>query len=451
MHELRLRLDGLRRTLRASLWFVPAVAVVVALVAAEVLGRVEAVDQRAWFGLVVTGSATTAQTVLQTIATSLITVTGLTFSTAVVALQVATGQYTPRLLRNFLADRGNQVVLAGLVATFTYSLVLLRRIHSPNGAGEEALVPVVGVTVAVLLALGCVALLVYFFHHVTTQLRVETVMADVVEQTLATIDVVHPERGEDHTPVELPEPPDDALRLVARRSGHLQNVDLDRLLDVARQRGVNLRLRPWVGDHVVVGTTLAWAWPADGVDDGVGEDTDGLEAALHRTLHVGRDRSLEFDPAFGMREIVDIAVRAMSPAVNDPTTAVLAVQELTTVLVRLGRRRLDDSLRHDGPIHVSLPRPDFRAYLALAQDQIRRAGCREPAVAVALLRQLGDAAETLRDPGLLADLDERADAVVDAVRAAGLAEIDLRAVLEARHHLYRVEQGRADPEEAAAD
>ena len=192
------------------------------------------------------------------------------------ALQVATGQYTPRLLRNFLADRGNQVVLAGLVATFTYSLVLLRRIHSPNGSDEQAVVPVVGVTVAVLLALGCVALLIYFFHHVTTQLRVETVMADVVEQTLATIDVVHPERGEDHTPVDLPEPPDDAMRLVARRSGHLQNVDLDRLLVVARGRGVNLRLRPWVGDHVVVGTTLAWAWPADGVDDGVGEDTEGF-------------------------------------------------------------------------------------------------------------------------------------------------------------------------------
>ena len=136
MHELRLRIDAVRRSLRVSLWFLPAVAVVAAMVAAEALGRVHAIDEQALFGLVFTGSADTAQAVLQTIATSLITVTGLTFSTAVVALQVATGQYTPRLLRNFLADRGNQVVLAGLVATFTYALVLLRRIRS-GGPGDR--------------------------------------------------------------------------------------------------------------------------------------------------------------------------------------------------------------------------------------------------------------------------------------------------------------------------
>jgi uncharacterized membrane protein len=449
VHEVRLRLQAHRRALRASLWFLPAVAATAGVVLGEAFARVSLVQDGALFGLVFTSSADTARTVLQTIATSLITVTGLTFSTAVVALQVATGQYTPRLLRNFLADRGNQVVLAGLVATFAFSIVLLRRVQSP-APGQDAVVPVVGVTVAIAMALGCVGLLIYFFHHVTTQLRVETVMEDVVTHTLRAIDTVHPERDEDHTPIDLPEPPDGAIAVPVHRSGHVQSVDLDALLGVARDTGLDIRLRPWVGDHVTAGTTLAWAWANDGAAT-IPVDEGDLAERCHRAIHVGRDRSVESDPAYGMREIVDIAVRAMSPAVNDPTTAVLAVQELTTVLARLGGRHVDDSVRHDDTVHVSLPRPDFTAYVALAQDQIRRAGAREPAVAVALLHCLRDVAETVRAPHLLPALTERADAVVAAVQDAGAADLDLVPVLAAHDHFCRVRDGRADPQEATAD
>jgi uncharacterized membrane protein len=442
------RLAARRRSLQVSLWFRPALAAVLALLLAEALSRVTVVEDGAVFGLVFTGSADTASTVLQTIATALITVTGLTYSTAVVALQVATGQYTPRLLRNFLADRGNQTVLAGLVATFVFALVLLRRVRAA-GNGQEAIVPTIGVTVAILMALGCVGLLVFFFHHVTTQLRVETVMEDVVRLTLEAIDRVHPERDDDHQPVDLPDPPADALTLRTRRSGHLQSVDLDGLRAIACDTGLDIRLRPAIGDHLTAGTTLAWAWvvDADGQPD---VDPDELERRCHTAMHIGRDRSLDVDPAFGMREIVDIAVRAMSPAINDPTTAVMAVQELTVILARLGRRRLDDSMRHDGGVRVSLPRPDFGAYVALAQDQIRRAGAREPAVAVALVRQLCDVAETVRSAELLPVLTEHADAVVEAVRGEGWDGRDLDPVGDAHEHFLHVRDGRAHPEEAVA-
>ena len=336
---LRLRTRAFVERLGSSLWFLPTVTTVVAAVAAEVLGGIGTSPGTAE-SVFFSGGPDAARTILATITGSMITVTGLIFSLTVVALQVASGQFTPRLLRTFLADRGNQIVLSAFIATFVYAILLLRQVRD---ATEDAAanVPGPGVSIGIVLTAVCVGLLVYFIHHLTDQLRVETVMRRVAANTLEAIDATHPEDAEP-TGGGLPSPPDDALRLRSTASGYLQSLDLDALFGVASAAGVHIRLRPWLGEYVAERTSLAWAWPADeGVPVGPDEiDVDRLTQGVHDAVQFGQDRTHNLDVAFGIRQLVDIAVRALSPGVNDPTTAVQTVHLLTDVLISLGTRPL---------------------------------------------------------------------------------------------------------------
>lgn len=447
----RLRLIGLLDQLRSSLWFLPTVATFVAGIAAEVLGRVSGDDVIA-SSLLFSGGSSAARSILGTIAGSMITVTGLTFSLTVVALQVASGQFTPRLLRTFLSDRGNQVVLSAFIATFAYSLLLLRTVRDESDAGP-ANVPGPGVSLAIGLTVLCVALLVYFIHHLTDQLRVESVMAEVVRETLHTIESSH---AEDANPTGggLPNVPHGAARVRARRSGYLQSLDLDKLFDVARAagNGVNVRLRPQVGDHVTRDATLAWVWPVRVGDDEQGPipfDVDQFGHRLHGAIQIGADRTMRQDVAFGIRQLVDIAVRALSPGVNDPTTAVEAVHKLTEVLLPLGTRPLHDLTRNDDEVVVGVPRPDFADYLGMANAQIRRYGADEPEVVRALAAMLRDLAEVVGDDQCRA-VEEQVDALAAAVAATPLLAHDLQGCQDALAEVGAALEHRGHQPRAAA-
>ncbi|MBD0324301.1 MAG: DUF2254 domain-containing protein, partial [Aldersonia sp.] len=182
----RLRLRGLNEHLRGSLWFLPTVAVVVAVIAAEVMVRIPTLESGALADLLA-ADVDGARGMLTAIAGSVITVTGLVFSLMVVSLQLASQQFSPRLMRTFMRDRGTQVVLGVFLATFAYALAVLRAIRG----GETPYVPEVAVLAAFLLALASVAALVYFVHHATTEIRVDTMMRDVERETLETIERVY--------------------------------------------------------------------------------------------------------------------------------------------------------------------------------------------------------------------------------------------------------------------
>lgn len=448
---IRLRFAAFRERLSSSLWFLPTVFTVVAVIAAEVLGHVSPTDQVSTSSFFFNGGADAARVILGTITGSMITVTGLTFSLTVVALQVASGQFTPRLLRTFLADRGNQIVLSAFIATFAYSILLLRQVRNVTDIGPGN-IPGVGVSVAIVMTGVCVGLLVYFIHHLTNQLRVETVMKEVAHDTLVTIERTHPA---DATPTGggLPNPPDDAIRLRATGSGYLQSLDLDSLFGVASRAGVNIRLRHWVGDYVPRHTTLAWAWPTGDAEVPVGPeqiDVERLAQGVHDSIQLGPDRSLKEDVAFGIRQLVDIAVRALSPGINDPTTAVEAVHHLTDVLIELGRRPLHDLVRNDDRIVVGIPRADFAAHLDLAHRQIRRYGASEPAVVRALARNLRDLAEVV-DVGRLEHVVEQAARLEAAVEAADLSDADRDEVAHPLASVQGVVEGRADTSGPLAD
>lgn len=450
--ELRLRLRAAWQDVRDSLWFLPALTTAAAIVAAQVLGDVELVDpgtEAFLFG----GGSEAARTVLGTIAGSMITVTGLTFSLTVVALQVASGQFTPRLLRTFLGDRGNQVVLSAFIATFVYCLVLLRTIQDPDES-FAGVVPRLGVSVAVLLALLCVGLLVYFIHHLTDQLRVDSVMDEVASETLATIDRVHPVDARP-TGGGLPRPPDDAVVVRARRSGYLQSLDLEALFEGAKDGtvAVNVRLRPTLGSYVVEGTTLAWAWPAatDDVDEGPSPiDRAALSEVVHGAVHLGRERTLDQDVAFGIRQLVDVAVKALSPGVNDPTTAVQAVERLTDVLAVLATRPLFGMVRNDDAVVVGVPSAGFAEHLDLALRQVRRYGVDEPAVVRAMaacLRDLAEVAGTTQLEAVTAQLV----ALESALAAADMLEHDRSSCVPALAEVEAVVAGRAGALPVLAD
>ena len=406
--DIKVRAAGLWDDLRDSLWLIPAVSVVLAVSLAPVLATLEPLPGWIPDELVFAGTPDGARAILAQLAGATITVVGLVFSLTVVALQMAASQFTPRLLRTFLRDRRVQFVVSGMIGSAVYAVGVLRLVRT-DGDGVDAFVPRLAVTVALVLSFGAVGLLLYFLHYVTQHLRVDVVMTEIVAFSSRQLGALPNER--ETIPDRLaPDPPGDAIPLWAQRDGYLQVVDVGGLAAATREVGVRLRLRPTLGDWVTEGTTLAWVWGDDG--EVVPADRTALGAMVHRHLFLGVDRTESTDLAFGLRQLQDVATRALSPGVNDPTTAVLAVHQMAAVLCRYAAHPLGDEVVDDadGTVRVASPRPGFNALLELAVGATRRYGRSDPEVIAALLTLLIDVAEHV------ADSADRCDAVREQVQ-----------------------------------
>lgn len=388
------RIAGWWDDLRDSLWFLPAVVVAAAVGLGAVLIALEPAPS--WVPRVVQfgGTPDGARTILSELAGATITVVGLVFSMTVVALQMASSQFTPRLLRTFLRDRGVQAVLSVMIASAVFDVIVLSSVRSP-GDDVEAFVPRLAVSAALLLAGTAVGLLVYFLHHVTQSLRVDVIIRSISRQTLHQIGDADP--GRDDLPdQDPPDPPDEAFAVTAQRDGYLQLVDEHVLVETCRRLGYRVRIRPVLGEWVCTGTTLAWAWPDERQGTG---DHEELRTGLHRGLHLGRDRTESADLAFGIRQLQDIALRALSSGVNDPSTAAIVTTQLSVIMVALADRPLGASLLFDddGQLRVAVPRPTFPAFLELVIGPIRRNATTELTVLLATVTLLTDVAERVAD------------------------------------------------------
>lgn len=439
-----LRLRSLGQSLGGSLWFLPTLSVTGAALLAALLTRVT-VDQSLLAALVFTGGVDGARSVLEVVAGSVITVTSLVFSLTIVTLQLASSQFSPRLLSTFLRDRGNQIVLSVFLSTFAYSLTVLRTIHAGDDQ-RPPFVPDLAVSVAFLLVGASLAALVYFINHITQQIRVDTMMRDVEEETRRTIDRVHPDplRPQDKEPA-APRPPQRAVAVPAPRSGFVQDTAAGSLCQVACEQDLVLRLHAAVGEQVVEGAPLAWAWTRE--EAAPAPDVDRLRTPVGDAVQVGHERTPQQDVAFGLRQLVDIAAKALSPGVNDPTTAVHAVGHLASLLGVLAGRRLQPLLRHDeeGVLRVAVARPDFAAYLDLACGQVRRYGADEPAVTTALLWLLREVAScTVTDEQRLCVAEQCAMALAAAERETDEPR-DLSTVREAAEAVSRAVAGNPRP------
>ena len=413
-----------------ALWVLPTVSVVVFLVAGAALSRVEVGEGSALAALAFQGSAEDARSLLIVVSSTMITVTGLVFALTIVALQIASGQYSPRLLRNFMRDRGTQLVLSIFVGAFAYSTAGLYTV-GVQGSAKEAFVPRLAVSGSLALALASVGVLIYFIHHLAHSIQIDTIMSQVEREARSVIDDVYPQRPRYGEAEEMcPEPPMEAVGLPSARSGYVQAVDPDLLVRAAVRHDLVIVLAKQVGDHVVAGTPIAWAWRRSAGPPPPG--TDLLREAVDDAVQVGFERTMVQDVGFGIRRLVDIANKALSPAVNDPYTGVQAVHHLSVVLCRLAGLRLGDWTVHDdqGELRAAVPRPKFADYLRLGTAQIRRYGAAEPALTRALI-------VLLRDVGASSATEDRRQAcvrhihlVIDDARRATAQPADVEAIAD---------------------
>jgi uncharacterized membrane protein len=412
---------------RGSLWVLPSVTVVLSAVAGGVLTRVEVGDHWFFSEVLFPGGAEGARGMLQAVAGSVITVTSLVFSLTVVTLQLASTQFSPRLLRTFLRHPSNQVVLSIFLSTFVYALVVLRSVRSGEDGGED-FVPALAITVAFVLVLASVGALVFFIHHITSEIRADTLMQRVETDALSTLERVHPEPIDRDRPLPgLADPPPSAVVLPALRAGIVQALASTLLLDAATQHGVVLRLAVRVGDRVVRHGVLGWIW-SSGTRDA--PDMTTLTHDVNGALTIGHERTMQQDVSFGLRQLVDIAAKALSPGVNDPTTAADAVGHLTSILTTIASRQTADLVLEDedGTPRVFVPQHSFADYLAIAVSQIRRYGSSEPDIVAALLDLLREVAEAVVDPRSAEAVEHELALIVAAAHANIAQGADLQAV-----------------------
>lgn len=404
-------------SVRDSLWFLPAVITMVAGAFALLLiglEREEQITLGAGEQWILGGGPEGARNVVNTIAGSLMTVTGVVFSITIVALQLASTQFSPRVLRNFTANRSNQVVLGIFIGTFTFALLVLRSIRSGTDE-QEAFVPAIATATAVLLAVISIGALIFFINHAARVIQVSVIVDHVRKQTLHNVARLFPAQ------VGIPEPggspsaavPDDPPAVVhATEAGYLQDIDEEALFELAEDRRLTIRMERLIGEFLIPGETLVSVWPADAVDE---EVRDGI----HLAFVLGPERTPEQDVEFGIIEIADIAVKALSPGINDPSTAMNCIDRLGEVLAALGGRTPPVPIRKspDGQLRLIALRPRFSRAVELAFDQIRHYGADNPAIVGKMLDIIGRVAVLVPEQRR-ASLAEQAEAILHVAREA---------------------------------
>lgn len=441
---MQIRLMALADRIRASLFVLPTACVFGA--AALGLGGIH-LDRRLGdsandLPLGVASTVDSARAVLSTIAGATITVAGIAFSIALLVIQLASSQYSPRVVHGLFRDPFNKRVMGLVVGTFTYCLVVLRSVRSALEDGGDAVVPNVSVAVAVLLGLASVLAIVAFINHNAHTMDISEILERVTADTVERIDESWPEHGDDVATVEpeLPGPPDlQRSSIVATERGWVQYVDHDRLLD-ALPPDAMLRLEIGIGQYAIAGAPLATVWLA-------GQPSEDLRGAVIGGVGLGRTRTMAQDPAYGVRQLVDIALRALSPGVNDPTTAQDALVHLGAILAECYQRSAPSKRRTgpDGRVLLDPHAQDHRSLTALAFTELRRAARTDPTVVEALLGVIGTVAQVTpnRQHPALGELRDQASAALESALDANQSERDRDALRTAHERLLaRFASGR---------
>lgn len=434
-------MNGLRQfwsNLRTSFWFVPTLLVALSIALALALIEADSRGSTQWqahwprlFG----ASAAGARGMLSTIAGSMMTVVGITFSMTLVTLALASSQYTSRILRNFMRDRVTQVVLGSFAGIFTYCLIVLRTIR---GGEEGGFVPSLAVSFGVVLAIGGIGALIFFIHHIASSIQASSIIASVADETMVAVDRLFPGKlgqgpvGDHEDQSSLPLSERNWQAVPAQGNGYIQSVNNAALLRVAREHKTIVRMERGIGEFVVHDTPLA----SLALDVSPGKETI---AALQAAYSIDRHRTLQQDCAFGIRQIVDMALRALSPSVNDTTTAVMCVDYLTAILGKLASRNIPPSHRYeDGELRVITIGPTFAGLVAESFDQVRGSAMGNVAIMLRMLGGLHTIASLTASPS-------RRRALCD--QAQWIAELAER-TLESPHDLARFESRLAHVREA---
>ena len=392
----RSRLADLWDRIRSSYWFVPSVMFLGAILLALGMVRLDVylshsaawTDSPMFQGFAGSG----ARSILSTIASGMVTVTALVFSLTIVSLQLASSQFGPRLLRTFMKSFGNQVVLGTFTSTFIYCLVVIGTVR------DDGFVPQLSTATGILLGIVAIAVLIYFIHHVATSIRIENLIAEVNTDLRAVIDERFPsEIGE--SPANLTDIDWDRLgenfkTVCAAGAGYIRRIDSETLMSATREHDLVVRVERNPGDFVVEGALLFSVWPKERVTDEVGRE-------VRRSIVLGAARTPMQDVAFAVRQLVEVALRALSPGINDPFTAIECANRLAEGLCIVVRRPRPSAYRFDDErrLRVIAEPMNLRDLTHAAFDPIARAGGGNGDVALHLLQVLATIAACALDAG----------------------------------------------------
>lgn len=422
--------------IRSSFWFIPIVmtcgtaGLAVMTIALDEAGTFQSLQTLGW---TFTGGAEGASTVLGTIAGSMITIVGVVFSMTLLTLSLASSQFGPRLLRNFMRDTTYQLVLGTFVSTFLYCLLVLRTIRRVEDA---SFVPHLSVTLGVLFAIMSLGVLIYFIHHVSVSIQADQIVARIGTELNAEIERLFPPQIGQGGPRTADAPPAarfletlarEARPVNSTRDGYLQFIDADALMALATQANIVLQLELRPGHYVVAGRPLVRVWPGN-------RTVEGLAERIAAAFAFGSQRTPGQDVEFAIDQLVEIAVRALSPGINDPFTAISCVDRLGSALCRVARREIPSPYRHDdqGQLRVVAPAVTFAEIADAAFKQIRHHARSSATVTLHLLKTIGVIAQFTCRPDDRAALRQHAENIAHGA-CKGLLEDDEQRAVEARY------------------
>ncbi|MEZ4863559.1 MAG: DUF2254 domain-containing protein [Caldilineaceae bacterium] len=392
--DVQLRLRAFWDDLQSSLWYRPTIYTLLAIALALINPYIDQITKWEFYSF----GADNARAVLTAIASSMLTVVTLTFSILMVSFTLASQQFSPRILRTFTRDRTSQHVLGLQIGTFLYSLLVMVRIHD---VGETIFIPLISVLGAIGFSLVGIGAFVYFIDHISRSIRVNYVIANIGEQTVTLLREECSQTAGDEQQPAIPVRPaalqEKSTPIKAKRAGYLQGIAYRRLVEIAHKHDLVLELACMTGDFISVGRPVAHFYPAQ-------EPSAELMENLLNQFDIGTERTMFEDTLFGIRQLVDIALRALSPAVNDPTTAMNCLDYLTNILIQAAACSDESSSLCDEEGHVRLlaQRVGFAALVELAFNQIRHYGSGDVLVDMRMIDALTEIA------GATDDLQRRA-------------------------------------------
>jgi len=430
--------------LRQSFWVVPgSMAVAAALMA---LGtswfdrkHLDKVDSEFWW--IFTAGPDGARAVLSTIAGSTITVAGVVFSITIVALSLASQQYGPRLLRNFMKDRGTQMTLGTFTSVFLYSIIILRTVR---GDDFSLNVPHISVTIAIALSIVALGVLIYFVHHVSSSIQADVIIARVgAELESSVLELL--KAAEDENGKGLPHSPEREWAIaLATRDAYVQAVDHDSIVKEAVRRNAYVELCRAPGSFVFCGAPLLRVSPPQELEN---------EDWVRDSIALGSVRTPTQDARFSLHLLVEMALRALSPSLNDPYTAIACIDRLSSALAHLGSSPIRKGVWRDaeGTARLAIPPVDYEDLVEGAYTQIRQSAVGSHAVSVHLLESIAEVILLVDDPARRKILLEEARNVIEGQDLNAMVPADRRRLEVAWADVIRAAAGEQEKGRESVD
>lgn len=412
------RLRRVSDAVRSNFFVLPAVAVVVAFIGARLA---VGVDVGSWVG---DATVDSARAVLSTVAAATITFASIAFAVSLLIMQQGSAQFSPRVIPGLTRDPFNRRVIAFVVGTFTYCLVVLQRVRAPLTDDGEAVIPSFAAWLGLLLGLGAVLAVVGAIHHTAQQMDVSKILNAIVVEATRT-----PVTNADLTATDRTDPPPGLPSTVVRfdNSGWVRQIDVNALLATVPAGGT-IRLETIAGRYAIPLTIVATIWPAVPP-----ANVDDIGGRIRNAVTLGPTRTMIEDASYGVRQLVDVGLKALSPGINDPTTAQDAIFHLGTLLVRLLTSPVPPSA-YEGRDNRRLLMPQAltdRELARLAIGELRLAAADKPTVCIYLIEMIADVVEAIGPNGRDKDLRHQAALLVEDAAHAGMPDHELHSLRSA--------------------